>query len=160
MRLLPLVSQSLQITTKFARSPTIKSSLPKTRLSSHIVAALFSTTMTPQQFVLALNAGSSSLKASLLEGDSNHVAHFLGERLNTKEGVLHLPEGKTVELENMSHEQALENILNYLKEKSLLDNLVAIGHRVVHGGTTFTSSAVVGDKELQQIKEISHLAPL
>jgi hypothetical protein len=112
------------------------------------------------KLILALNAGSSSLKASLMEGDSKHIAHFLGERLNTKEGVLHLPGDKKVTQENMSHEQALSLVIDYLKEQSLLDNLVAIGHRVVHGGTTFTSSVKVEDSELQQIKDVSHLAPL
>ena len=117
-----------------------------------------------KQFILALNSGSSSLKASLLEGDSHVVvANFLGERLNTPGGVLHLPGDKSITQDNMSHEQALQHVLDFLKtdgDDNKLDNLVAIGHRVVHGGTTFTSSVVVNDKELQQIKDVSHLAPL
>ena len=112
------------------------------------------------QLILALNAGSSSLKASLLEGDSQEIAHFLGERLNTPNGVLHLPNKKSIRQVDMTHEQALEHVIDYLKEERLLDHLVAIGHRVVHGGTTFNSSVIVQDKELQQIKDVSHLAPL
>ena len=113
-----------------------------------------------KKLILALNAGSSSLKASLMEGDSREIAHFLGERLNTPSGVLHLPGDKSIEEDNMSHEQALGHVIDYLKEQHFLDHLVAIGHRVVHGGTTFTSSVKVEDKELQQIKDVSHLAPL
>ena len=113
-----------------------------------------------QQLILALNAGSSSLKASLLEGDSKEIAHFLGERLNTSNGVVHLPGDKSIQEDNMTHEQALGHVIDYLREQHYLDHLVAIGHRVVHGGTTFTSSVVVDDKELQQIKDVSHLAPL
>lgn len=118
--------------------------------------------MSKKQFILALNAGSSSLKASLMEGDSKHMAQFLGERLNTPGGILHLPGNHhpSIEGENMSHEQALTHVIHYLKEQKLLENLVAIGHRVVHGGTIFTSSVQVNDKELQQIKDVSHLAPL
>ncbi|CAB9502302.1 Acetate kinase [Seminavis robusta] len=120
--------------------------------------------MAKQQYILALNAGSSSLKASLLQSHNNgtitEVAHFLGERLNTPGGVIHLPQQTEIAEQNMSHEQALSHVIDYLRKEQLLENLVAIGHRVVHGGTTFTSSVVVEQKELQQIKDVSHLAPL
>lgn len=116
--------------------------------------------MPEKQLILALNAGSSSLKASLMEGDSTHICDFLGERLGTPGGVLHLPGDKSIEEDNMSHETALSHVIVYLKEQDQLDHLVAIGHRVVHGGTAFSSSVIVGDKEQQQIKDISHLAPL
>jgi len=42
----------------------------------------------------------------------------------------------------------------------MLDDLVAIGHRVVHGGPKFTDSAVVTDESFEEMKSISHLAPL
>jgi len=116
--------------------------------------------MTERQLILSLNAGSSSLKASLMEGDSEHICDFLGERLGTPDGVIHLPGNKTIQSKGMKHEVALRHVLNYLKEEGYLDRLVAVGHRVVHGGTVFHSSAIVEDKEEQQIKDISHLAPL
>jgi acetate kinase len=116
----------------------------------------------PKKYILALNAGSSSLKASLMEQDSLEVATkvFLAERLNTPSGVVHLPSNQFITETNLSHERALEHIIAYLKGEHLLDHLVAIGHRVVHGGTTFTSSVVVKEEELQLIKNVSRLAPL
>lgn len=113
-----------------------------------------------KQLILALNAGSSSLKASLMEGDSVHISNFLGERLGTAGAVVHLPDSTSAKEENMDHETALQHVIGYLRDKGQLEQLVAIGHRVVHGGTTFTSSVIVGDKEQQEIKDISHLAPL
>ena len=117
--------------------------------------------MAPQKkLVLALNSGSSSLKASLMEGDSYEIANFLGERLHTEHAVVHLPGETTIRQPNMDHETALSFIIDYLKDQNMLDGLVAIGHRVVHGGTIFKGSAVIGDKEYQQLKSITHLAPL
>ena len=113
-----------------------------------------------KQLILALNAGSSSLKASLMEGDSVHISNFLGERLGTPGAVVHLPDSTSVEEENINHETALQHVITYLRDQGQLDQLVAIGHRVVHGGTSFTGSVIVGDKEEQEIKDISHLAPL
>ena len=115
-----------------------------------------------KQYILALNAGSSSLKASLMEHDALDATPkvFLAERLNTAQGILHFPCQKSITEINLSHEMALKHIIDYLKGEQLLDFLVAIGHRVVHGGTSFTSSVVIKDSELQLIKNVSHLAPL
>lgn len=116
----------------------------------------------PKKYILALNAGSSSLKASLMEQDALEVSpkEFLAERLNTPRSVIHLPSNQSLAEANLNHERALEHILAYLQGEQLLDHLVAVGHRVVHGGIAFTSSVVVKEEELQRIKNISHLAPL
>lgn len=139
--------------------------LPYLNLTITITTAI--TTMPEKQLILALNAGSSSLKASLMEGDSIHICDFLGERLGTPGSVVHLPgddnnnnNNKSIEEDHMNHETALQHIIAYLREQGQLDHLVAIGHRVVHGGTTFTSSVIVEDEEQQQLEDVSHLAPL
>jgi len=119
-----------------------------------------------QKLVLALNAGSSSLKASVIR-DEETVVSFLAERLSTPDASMHINHsGKpNVDVEregnkSFDHEEALSKIIGYIKSDGMLDNLVAIGHRVVHGGTIFPESALVTDKSLDQIKSISHLAPL
>lgn len=119
--------------------------------------------MTPSiPLVLAVNAGSSSLKAALLQGE-DHVSSFLAERLGTDNAVIHCSYKQiqeNLEIPNCDHDKALEQILKFLKEHGLLDNLVATGHRVVHGGALFSDATLITDDVLQQIKTVSHLAPL
>jgi acetate kinase len=121
------------------------------------------------KLVLALNAGSSSFKASVIADGKDTLVSFLAERLLTKDsriivslkdsaGKVELPkESGTI----LSHAEALTKIIDYLgKNDNMLANLLAVGHRVVHGGTIFPESAIIEEKELQQLASISHLAPL
>lgn len=62
--------------------------------------------------------------------------------------------------EVIDHGEALSRIINYLEGKGMLNDLVAVGHRIVHGGSIFTDSALVTDESLEQMKSVSHLAPL
>jgi acetate kinase len=126
------------------------------------------TTMTdPKALVLSLNAGSSSLKASVLEGEECIVS-FLAERLTTPDAAIHIhPQDQPQVLvekrdddETMDHAAALSIIIGYLKDNDMLTNLVAVGHRVVHGGSLFSNSAIVTEESLEQMKSVSHLAPL
>jgi acetate kinase len=121
--------------------------------------------------VLALNSGSSSLKASVISNNGETtIISFLAERLMTPASVIHVYNNQTKTKEDLTkkdgpqttltHGQALTYIIDYLREKNLLSNLLAVGHRVVHGGTLFSDSAIIEAKELEQIKSISHLAPL
>lgn len=121
------------------------------------------TTPTTSELVLSVNAGSSSLKASLIQENHEHVASFLGERLSSDKAVLHFTRGGDTtsrEVPDCDHEKALENIVDYLKEHGLLDQTVATGHRVVHGGDKFTESVLVDEEVLKDIESVSHLAPL
>jgi acetate kinase len=121
----------------------------------------------PKALVLALNAGSSSLKASVLKGDECIVS-FLAERLTTPDAAIHIhPKDQpkvSVEKqdndENMDHAEALSRIIGYVKDNGMLTNLVAVGHRVVHGGSLFSDSTVVTEESLEQMKSVTHLAPL
>lgn len=118
-----------------------------------------------QKLVLALNAGSSSLKASVIR-DQVTVVSFLAERLTTPEASIHIRHGdskKTITPDDnrgFHHSQALSRIIDYLGSEGLLEDLIAVGHRVVHGGAVFSDSCLVTDENLQQIKSVSHLAPL
>ena len=119
-----------------------------------------------QKLVLALNAGSSSLKASVIGGEETIVS-FLAERLTTPEATIHIHHtGKSkeqLERENgdiYDHATALSRIIAYIESIGMLNDLVGVGHRVVHGGTIFSDSAIITNKTLEQIKSVSHLAPL
>jgi acetate kinase len=113
--------------------------------------------------VLALNAGSSSIKASVLRGEERLVT-FLAERLTTPESTLHIfPKDKpeiVVHDGNLSHADALSRIIGYLEENGMLSSLVAVGHRVVHGGSSIPDSVVVTAETYEEISAVSHLAPL
>ncbi|KAL7579470.1 hypothetical protein ACA910_007854 [Epithemia clementina (nom. ined.)] len=122
---------------------------------------------TATKLVLSVNAGSSSLKAALVENGETHIASFLAERLETEDAVIHFSYDrkgtkKDASIPNCNHEDALQQILDFLKqpEHDLLVRLVATGHRVVHGGATFTDATIITEKVLQEIEAVSHLAPL
>ena len=118
-----------------------------------------------KDLVLALNAGSSSIKASLLE-DKEHLLHaLLGERLGTDQSRIHLEFASEDPVEicepNIDHERALKEIVKALKERAMLDDIAAVGHRVVHGGTEFSVSTIIDSTAvLERIESVSHLAPL
>jgi acetate kinase len=130
-------------------------------------------TTNPEALVLSLNAGSSSLKASVIKGEECIVS-FLAERLTTPDAAIHIhsKDQPQVSVEKqhdddddetmMDHAGALSIIIRYLKEDTdgMLTNLVAVGHRVVHGGSLFSDSTIVTEESLAQMKSVSHLAPL
>ena len=113
------------------------------------------------QTVLVFNAGSSSLKFTLLDVDSSKVlVEGIAERLGTVEAVLHvrLPTEKlSVELADATHNGALQAILDAL---SSYDKPSVIGHRVVHGGTQFSESVLITPAVISAIESCSTLAPL
>lgn len=118
-----------------------------------------------KDLVLAVNAGSSSIKVALLQNE-DHLLHAVGERLGTEHSSIHLDfsnEDDTIDIAeaNMDHKRALKEIIDALKERSMLDGITAIGHRVVHGGTLFSDSTLVDDDDvIDRIESISNLAPL
>ncbi|MFM2420476.1 MAG: hypothetical protein RL385_5199, partial [Pseudomonadota bacterium] len=60
-------------------------------------------------------------------------------------------------LHSGAHDAAMAAILRYLDEQSLLDRIVVVGHRVVHGGERFTASALVTPEVLADIEAVSAL---
>ncbi|WP_326643920.1 acetate kinase [Streptosporangium sp. NBC_01755] len=100
--------------------------------------------------VLVLNSGSSSVKYRLLSG-AEHLASGVVERI----GELGSPVP--------DHRAALKVVADLLAAEGLgLDSpeLVAIGHRVVHGGTTFAEPTLITDEVVRKIEELIPLAPL
>lgn len=118
------------------------------------------------QTVLAINSGSSSLKGALIHKDGTKMAKFLAENLGAEDAKLHFhvfsEDGETKEsIPKYDHEQALQKILDLLQDRDLMKHLLGSGHRVVHGGTHFSDSALVNSDEiLQRIQQVSNLAPL
>ncbi len=119
--------------------------------------------------VFVLNAGSSSLKYQLINALTYEVkASGLVERIGI-DGILkhEIGENKklTFEVTIPTHKEAIELVLNTLthdetKVINSIDEIEAIGHRVVHGGEFFKESTIVNDEVIQKIEELIPLAPL
>lgn len=118
-------------------------------------------------FVLVLNAGSSSLKYSLVDADSGEEpSSGVVEQIGESSGVLsHVaPSGKQrSERAFASHEDALRAVLDAFAEHGpSLDDVAlrAVGHRVVHGGARFSSPVRIDDDLVDAVKSLVPLAPL
>lgn len=119
------------------------------------------------KLVLVLNCGSSSLKFAIIDAETG------SEHLSGLAECFYLPDTRiswTLNGEKQSsdlgakaaHQQALDFIVNrlLLPNPELLGNLVAVGHRVVHGGEQFTQSALINEAVINSIKDCASLAPL
>ncbi len=118
--------------------------------------------------VIAINAGSSSLKFQLFEMPKEEVlTKGLVERIGLSDSVFSMltPAGSTdKEVTNIpDHAVAVQMLLSKLVSKGIvasLDEIDGIGHRVVHGGEAFNDSVLIDEATLAQIEELSELAPL
>ena len=119
--------------------------------------------------VLVLNCGSSSLKYQLINMETEEVlASGKYERIGEKEAfITHKAQGKKVEIKKTAydHKEAIEFTLAQFtnpeyKVIESLDEIEAIGHRVVHGGELFKESVVIDEKVIEGISECSEFAPL
>ncbi|KRF17040.1 acetate kinase [Nocardioides sp. Soil797] len=117
--------------------------------------------------VLVVNAGSSSLKYSLVDATSGETpGHGLVERIGESESTLVHggPDGETrIEGAVADHEaafrMALETFRGHGPDLSSYD-VVAVGHRVVHGGEHFSQPVVITDEVIDAVTELIPLAPL
>lgn len=119
--------------------------------------------------VLVINCGSSSLKYQLIDAETEEVlAKGICERIKLDGVLTHQAMGKdkiTVESPMPDHSAAVKLVLDKLTDKEVgaiasLDEIGAIGHRVVHGGEKFASSALINGEVLAAIEECNDLAPL
>ncbi|SIS51915.1 acetate kinase [Salimicrobium flavidum] len=117
--------------------------------------------------VLAINAGSSSLKFQLIEMPEETVnAKGVMERIGLNDSIFKIEtdeeEDKTVQDIN-DHQEAVDILLDTLTSKGIiqsLEDIDGVGHRVVHGGEKFSESALVTEEVIQAIEDVSELAPL
>ncbi len=119
--------------------------------------------------ILVINCGSSSLKFQLIDSDSEAViCKGLCERIGIDGSqIVYTPEGKDkiTKVEPMpDHNRAIELVIEALTNSEngvvSLEEIGAVGHRIVHGGEKFTKSVVINDEVIKAIEEVSDLAPL
>jgi acetate kinase len=117
-------------------------------------------------YIMALNCGSSSLKYQIYDTDSKSVV--IGgavEKVGLPDSFVtqKYPDGKkeTKETSMKNHSEALNVVMFMLREASIdVSNIVAVGHRVLHGGEKYSSSVEITDDVIKTIDELSALGPL
>lgn len=120
-----------------------------------------------QKLVLVLNCGSSSLKFAVLNAASGEEKlSGLAECLHLDEArikwKLHGGKGNADLCVKAAHQEALDFIVQKILpcDPDLAHNLIAVGHRIVHGGEKFTHSVLIDENVVKGIEECSSLAPL
>ena len=120
--------------------------------------------------VLVVNCGSSSLKYQLIDmSNEGLLCKGLVERIGLTGALLthEVPERDKYkkEYDIPDHKQAIKIVLDTLVDTAVgvlenIDEITAIGHRVVHGGEKFISSVIIDDEVMQTLEETIELAPL
>ena len=119
--------------------------------------------------IVVINCGSSSLKFQLINaGTEDVLAKGLCERIGIDGRLVYQPAGGEKEVTEAAmpgHKEAIQMVLDALKNPNTgviksLDEVGAVGHRVVHGGEKFASSVILTDEVVKGIEECSELAPL
>ena len=119
--------------------------------------------------VLVINCGSSSLKFQLINAESEEVlAKGICERIGIDGRLTYQPEGGEKEVSEKAmptHTEAIQFVIEALTNPETgvvksLDEIGAVGHRVVHGGEKFASSVVITEEVKKAIEECNDLAPL
>ncbi|HDT6506931.1 TPA: propionate kinase [Klebsiella aerogenes] len=111
--------------------------------------------------VLVINCGSSSIKFSVLDAASCEVLMAgIADGVNSENAFLSINGGEPAKLAYRSYEGALKAIAFELEKRDLMDSVALIGHRIAHGGNIFTESVIITDEVIDNIRQVSPLAPL
>ncbi len=120
--------------------------------------------------ILVINCGSSSLKYQLIEmQDKALICKGLVERIGLDGSILmhenHKGERYKKEIEIRNHKEAINRVLDILVDKNIgaikdLNEIFAVGHRVVHGGEKYSKSVVIDEEVLKHLEECTKLAPI
>ena len=120
--------------------------------------------------ILVINCGSSTIKFQLIDmEEKNTIAKGRCDMIGYKESNIlykNLLSGKNIEedVDMPTHKEGMEVLLNILMDKedgviNSLDEIYAVGHRMVHGGEEYAEAVIVDDKLLSKVDELSPLAP-
>ncbi|EOU2020460.1 acetate kinase [Clostridium perfringens] len=120
--------------------------------------------------ILIINCGSSSLKYKLIDMvNEKDIIEGIIERIGLDQSRLvqknELREKYILEKEIKDHKEAIDIVLNTLVDSKVgviesIDEITAVGHRVVHGGERYSSSIIINEEVIKYLEECSKLAPL
>ncbi|UPR32711.1 acetate/propionate family kinase [Vibrio crassostreae] len=117
-------------------------------------------------FVLVINSGSSSLKFAVIDSVSGEaVLSGLGECFGLEDARMSWKyQGEKTEIaiqgEDNHHKIAIGKLVGLMEELGFTADIVAIGHRIVHGGEKFTQTVRITEEVTNEIESLSDLAPL
>ena len=119
--------------------------------------------------ILVINCGSSSLKFQVINSESEEVlAKGICERIGIGGVLEYTPKGGEKEITQIdmpTHVEAVQNVLNALTNEKTgilksLDEIDAVGHRIVHGGEAFSEAALITEEMIKEVEACNDLAPL
>ncbi|TPG01185.1 acetate kinase [Clostridium perfringens] len=120
--------------------------------------------------ILIINCGSSSLKYKLIDmANEKDIIEGIVERIGLDQSRLvqknELREKYILEKEIKDHKEAIDIVLNTLVDSKVgviesIDEITAVGHRVVHGGERYSSSIIINEEVIKYLEECSKLSPL
>ncbi|MEJ8847441.1 acetate/propionate family kinase [Variovorax rhizosphaerae] len=119
--------------------------------------------------VLVLNAGSSSIKFSVFEAEGENIPLFNGQaeglytapRFTAKSAIgTRIRDHEWGDGVSLGHEGAIAFLIEFFREQLAGHRIVAVGHRVVHGGLAFAQPVRVDADVLAALRKLSPLAPL
>ncbi|ENN8438864.1 propionate kinase [Enterobacter kobei] len=111
--------------------------------------------------VLVINCGSSSVKFSVLDASScETLMTGIADGINTEKAFISVNGGEPVKLAHQDYEEALAAIALELEKRNLMSSVALIGHRIAHGGDLFSESTLITKEVIEQIRQVSPLAPL
>lgn len=120
--------------------------------------------------ILIINCGSSSLKYKLIDmTNEKDITNGIVERIGLDQARLvqknEIGEKYIIEEEIKNHKDAIDIVLSTLTDSKVgviksIDEITAVGHRVVHGGERYSSSVIVDEEVIEYLDECSKLAPL
>ena len=111
--------------------------------------------------VLVINCGSSSVKFSVLDASScEALMTGIADGINTEKAFISVNGGEPVKLAHQDYEGALAAIALELEKRNLMSSVALIGQRIAHGGDLFSESTLITKEVIEQIRQVSPLAPL
>ncbi|MBQ4362019.1 MAG: acetate kinase [Lachnospiraceae bacterium] len=121
--------------------------------------------------ILVINCGSSSLKYQLIDIDNESVlAKGIAERIGLEDGLFTYKNDRGDGFKKRedvfpTHREAAQRVLDTLQDPEIgviksLDEIAAVGHRIVHGGESFAEPVILTEEVLKEVEKCSDLAPL
>ncbi|OEF23146.1 acetate/propionate family kinase [Vibrio rumoiensis] len=118
------------------------------------------------QYVLVINSGSSSLKFAVIDSKSGDaILTGLGECFGLEDSRMSWKyqgnkQHVSIVGEENHHQLAISKLVDIVSEYGLTDAVIAVGHRIVHGGEKFTKTVQINEQVLSDIEAVKELAPL
>ena len=122
-------------------------------------------------FLLVLNPGSTSIKFSVylieeddqfaveIEGEIEHIGEQAAFKVTDHNGQVQVQQQLDIE-DDLHHGTLIHFLLDFLHDYLDEGRLLAVGHRVVHGGTGYESPVIINDQVLRELENLIPLAPL